>query len=632
MREAVTRRLPTGAEPGPEGTHFRVWAPEHERVSVVIDSDGHGAGGQHELEREPDGYFGGLIVEAGPGTRYRLRLPDGSALPDPASRYQPEGPHGPSVVIDPDAFHWTDADWSGPGIERHVIYEMHIGTFTREGTWAAAAEQLPALAQLGITIIELMPVSEFPGRFNWGYDGVAPFAPAHVYGMPADMRRFVNRAHSHGLSVILDVVYNHVGPDGCYLQEFAPAFFSRVHTTDWGPALNFDGPDSGPVREFFIANVAHWISEYHLDGCRFDATQNIYDDSAHHILAELTESARAAADGRRTWIVAENEPQHVRCIQPASHGGFGMDAMWNDDFHHTAMVTLTGGMEGYYSDYRGSAQELISCARHGFLFQGQFYAWQQSRRGTSTRGISARRFVNFIQNHDQVANSATGQRIHERTAPARLRAMTALLLLMPGTAMLFQGQEFAASAPFLFFADHTPDLAARVHAGRREFLRQFHSTAQPAVQECIDDPAALATFERSRIDHAERARNQDVLRLHRDLIALSRTDVVFRRQDGAALDGAVLGDHALALRYADADNGDRLLVVNFGADLKLDVVPEPLLAPPDGMSWRLLLSTEALEYGGLGAVQPELAAGWRIPAHSASVLIANRETRGEGNV
>ena len=626
MKEAVSRRLPAGAEPGPEGTHFRVWAPDHDSISVVIESDGGETGVHHALTGEQDGYFSGIVPDAGPGTRYRLRLPSGRTVPDPASRYQPEGPHGPSVVIDPGGFHWTDSSWNGPGPERHVIYEMHVGTFTKQGTWAAASDQLPALADLGITIIELMPVAEFPGRFNWGYDGVAPFAPAHVYGMPADMRRYVDRAHSLGLAVILDVVYNHMGPDGCYLQDFARSYFSDVHTTDWGPALNFDGPGSTHVREFFIANAVHWIDEYHLDGFRFDATQNVYDDGPHHILAELTERARTAAGGRRTWMVAENEPQRVQCIRQTSSGGFGMDAMWNDDFHHTAMVTLTGVTDGYFSDYRGSAQELISCARHGFLFQGQYYTWQRSRRGTSTRGVAARRFVNYFQNHDQIANSVTGERIHSLTGPGELRTMTALLLLMPGTAMLFQGQEFASSAPFLFFADHEPELAVQVHAGRREFLSQFRSAALAGAQERIDDPAAAGTFERCRIDHAERVQGENVLRLHRDLIALSRTDAVFARQDAASVDGAVLGERALALRYRDEDACDRLLVVNFGADLRLEVLPEPLLAPPAGSSWRLMLSTDALAYGGRGAVHPELTDGWLISAHSAAVLRAEPET------
>jgi maltooligosyltrehalose trehalohydrolase len=631
MQSSEGRRLPVGAEPSGGGVHFRVWAPKHEGLDVVLE-DARSEEVTHALVRGDDDCFSGTVSAAAAGARYRFRTADGRMLPDPASRFQPAGPHGPSAVIDPDSFEWTDDDWPGPAAGRHVVYEMHIGTYTPAGTWAAAAGHLDEIAALGITIMEIMPVAEFPGRFNWGYDGVAPFAPAHVYGTPDDMRRFVDRAHALGLAVILDVVYNHMGPDGCYLSDFADEYFSTRHTTDWGAALNFDGPGSSRVREYFLANVEHWIREYHLDGLRFDATQNIYDTGPHHIVTELVARARHAAGRRRVWIVAENEPQEVRFVRDAAAGGHGMDAVWNDDFHHSAIVSLTGVTEAYYSDYRGTPQELISCARHGFLFQGQYYAWQRKARGTPVRGVPARAFVNYVQNHDQIANSASGLRIHELTSAGQLRAMTGLLLLMPGTAMLFQGQEFAASAPFLFFADHEPDLARRVHAGRRESLAQFRSVKLPAVQRQIRDPAAPATFEHSRIDHRERVSNEHVVRLHSDLIALSRNDRVFAGQDGESVDGAVLGSHALALRFRDDGDDDRLLIVNLGSDLHLHVVPEPLLAPPRGVRWDLLLSTEDLCYGGRGALHPEQDDGWLIPARSATVLVPAREPASRSNV
>jgi maltooligosyltrehalose trehalohydrolase len=631
MQISEERRLSVGAEPSRHGTHFRVWAPKHKRLDVVVE-DEHGERGAHELTRHDDGFFSGVVTRAGAGVRYRFRTADGRLLPDPASRYQPAGPRGPSEIVDPDAFEWTDHDWTGPDNGRHVVYEIHIGTYTPAGTWLSAAEHLSEIAELGISILEIMPIAEFPGRFNWGYDGVAPFAPAHVYGTPDDMRSFIDRAHALRLAVVLDVVYNHMGPDGCYFRDFADEYFTARHTTDWGAALNFDGPASQHVREYFQANVDYWIREFHLDGLRFDATQNIYDTGPRHILRDLAARARAAGGRRRVWVVAENEPQEVRFVRDPGAGGHGVDALWNDDFHHTAIVALTGVREAYYSDYRGSPQELISCARHGFLYQGQHYAWQGHRRGTPARGVPARAFVNYIQNHDQIANSASGQRIHELTSPGELRAMTALLLLMPGTAMLFQGQEFAASAPFLFFADHEPELAKRVHEGRREFLTQFRSTALPAVQQQIDDPAAPATFERSRIDHRERRANERVVRLHRDLIALSRCDSVFARQDRANVDGAVLGPHALALRYSDEHGDDRLLVVNLGADLHLRSLPEPLLAPPNGVRWHMVLSTEDPRYGGRGALHPELDDGWFIGARSAAVLAPGRSPESESNV
>lgn len=630
METQLGRRLPFGAEPSYDGTHFRVWAPKHTRLHVVLEDD-RGDGSEHELTRDEDGCFSGAVAGAGAGTRYRYRTVDGRLLPDPASRRQPDGPHGPSEVVDPDQFEWTDSGWSGPAATRHVVYEMHIGTYTNAGTWAAASTYLEDIEALGVTILELMPVIEFPGRFNWGYDGVAPFAPAHVYGTPDDMRRFVAEAHDRGLAVVLDVVYNHMGPDGCYFRDFAEEYFSTRHTTDWGAALNFDGPGSHHVREFVLANAEYWIREFHLDGLRIDATQNIYDSGPHHILTDVVARTRAAAPQRRVWIVAENEPQEVRTVLPPDAGGHGMDAVWNDDFHHTAMVALTGSTEAYYTDYRGTPQELISCARHGFLYQGQYYSWQGKRRGTPTRAVPARSFVNFIQNHDQIANSAEGRRLHELTGAAELRAMTALLLLTPGTAMLFQGQEFAATARFLFFADHRPDLADVVHRGRREFLRQFPSTALPSVQQRIDDPADPETFAMSRLDHGERVENAHVLRLHHDLIALSRSDNVFASQDGTRVDGAVLGAEAFVLRYAGDADDDRLLLVNLGADLHLEVMPEPLLAPTNGRRWHMLLSTEDILYGGRGAVHPELDDGWLIPARSAAVLAPGHSNREDTN-
>ncbi len=355
------RRLPVGAELHREGgVHFRVWAPKRRRVAAVLES----ASGteEHPLEREEGGYYSAL-VPTGAGTRYRFRL-DGEQrlLPDPASRYQPDGPHGPSEVVDPSRFRWTDAGWRGVPREGQVIYEMHIGTFTRAGTWSAATRQLPAIAELGVTVVELLPVADFPGRFGWGYDGVNLFAPTRLYGTPDDMRAFVDRAHGLGLGVLLDVVYNHLGPDGNYLREFSDGYFSRTHHTDWGDAINFDGPDSAAVRAFFLANASCWIDEFHIDGLRLDATQDIHDRSTPHILEELTRHARAAAPGRRVYLVAENEPQQTRLVRPPDEGGYGLDAIWNDDFHHSALVALTGRREAYYTDYLGTPQELVSAA------------------------------------------------------------------------------------------------------------------------------------------------------------------------------------------------------------------------------------------------------------------------------
>jgi maltooligosyltrehalose trehalohydrolase len=615
------RRMPVGAEVLPDGgVHFRVWAPRRRRVEVLLE-DGPGAGTAVALHAERDGYFSGRAEQAAEGTRYRFRLGDDGPYPDPASRWQPEGPHGASAVVDPDRFPWTDAGWAGVRLPGQVVYELHVGTFTPEGTWAAAARDLPWLARLGVTLVEVMPVAEFPGRFGWGYDGVDLFAPTRLYGTPDDFRRFVDRAHALGLGVVLDVVYNHLGPDGNYLRAFADAYFSDRHRTEWGEAINYDGPGQGPVRDFFTCNAAYWIREFHLDGLRLDATQSIFDDGPRHVLQQVAGAAREAAGGRSIVVVAENEPQDARLARPPERGGYGLDALWNDDFHHSATVALTGRGEGYYTDYLGTPQELVSAAKWGFLFQGQWYAWQGKRRGGPALDLAAPAFVACLQNHDQVANSGRGERVHRLTSPGRYRAMTALLLLAPSTPMLFQGQEFAASAPFLYFADHPPELAREVRKGRIDFLSQFTSLATPAARERVDDPGALQTFVRCKLDLRERETNAWAVDLHRDLLRLRRTDAAFRAQDRDRVHGAVLGPEAFLLRFAGADGDDRLLLVNLGRDLHLGLLPEPLLAPPAGCRWRVHWSSEDVRYGGAGVPPVDRdAGGWHVPGHAAVVL------------
>ena len=607
----------------PGGVHFRVWAPQRSRVAVLLQS----AAGKDttetvELAAEGDGYFSGTAPGAEAGSLYWFQLDaDPTRYPDPASRFQPDGPHGPSQAVDPRSFEWTDQDWRGVQLKGQVLYEMHIGTFTAEGTWQAAMRELPELARAGITVLELMPVAEFPGRFGWGYDGVDLFAPTRLYGTPDKMRQFVNEAHRHGLGVILDVVYNHLGPDGNYLKAFAEDYFSKVYTTDWGEAINYDGPNNGPVREFFETNAAYWIDEFHLDGLRIDATQDVHDKSAEHILAAITRRVRQAAQGRGTIVIAENEPQCTQLVRPPERDGYGMDALWNDDFHHTAMVRLSGRSEAYYNDYLGNPQEFISAMKWGYLYQGQWYRWQKKRRGHSTRGVPPAAFVLFIQNHDQIANSGKGLRAHRVASPGCYKAMTALMLLGPGTPMLFQGQEFAASSPFFYFADHREDLAKMVEEGRRKFLAQFPSIAQPEVQANLPDPADPQTFVRSKLDFADRQRNAEIYNLHTDLLTLRREDEAFSAQRPGGLDGAVLGDDAFVLRYFVEDNGDRLLLVNFGTDVHLDPAPEPLLAPPEGKRWTTLWSTEEPKYGGVGIPPVDTKDdNWHIPGQAAVVL------------
>ena len=610
------RRLPVGAEPQPGGgVHFRIWAPRCADVVVEIKGLEPAA-----LQSEADGYFSLLSPRGRAGMRYRFRLDRGeTTLPDPASRFQPEGPHGPSEVIDSERFAWTDSGWRGVAREQLVVYEMHVGTFTPEGSWEAATRELPTLAELGITCLEVMPVAEFAGRFGWGYDGVDLFAPTQLYGRPEDFARFVNSAHALGIAVILDVVYNHLGPDGNYLKLFSATYFTDRHDNDWGEAINFDGPDSGPVREYFIANAGYWIDEYHLDGLRLDATQAIFDRSEDHILAAVTRQVRSTARDRITFVVAENEPQHAKLVRPAERGGYGLDALWNDDFHHSAMVALTGHHEAYYSDYRGRPGEFVAAAKHGLLYQGQRYQWQRKARGTPTLDLPAECFVVFLQNHDQIANSGTGERCHALTSPGRLRAMTAYFLLMPGIPMLFQGQEFGASSPFFYFADHEIELSRDVREGRGLSLAQFPSLATSEMRAELTDPGDIDTFRRSVLDLGERQRHASIYALHRDLLELRRTDPVLGQRP-CQVDGAALTDEAWMLRFFSPSGADRLVIVNLGRDLLLGPTPEPLLAPVEGQAWRLLWSSEAPVYGGSGGPAQDAAGDWLVAGQSAIVL------------
>ena len=622
MMSSPRRRLPVGAEVAPDGgVHFRVWAPRRRRVEVVFETEGRQAA--TELQEEDGGYFSAHVRGTGDGTLYRFRLDGEDYLyPDPASRFQPEGPHGPSRVVDPSKFAWTDAEWKGAQLKGQVVYEMHVGTFTREGTWAAAARELEELAGLGVTCVEMMPVAEFPGSFGWGYDGVDLFAPTRLYGEPDDLRLFIDEAHRRGVAVILDVVYNHFGPDGNYLRQFSEDYFTDRYQNEWGEGINFDGPGSAPVREFFLANARYWVEEFHFDGLRLDATQSIFDYSGDYIIAAFAREVRAAARGRATLVVAENEPQEARLVRPTGRGGHGLDALWNDDFHHSALVALTGSNEAYYSDYLGGPQEFVSAAKYGFLYQGQRYKWQRKRRGSPAFDLPPEVFINFIQNHDQIANSARGLRAHALTSPASLRALTALLLVAPSTPMLFQGQEFASSAPFLYFADygHEPELARKVRRGRAEFLAQFRSVATREMRAGLADPGDRETFEKCKLDFAERESHREVYEMHRDLLRLRREDAVFNAQRKGGVDGAVLGTDAFVLRFFGDGGDDRLLIVNLGADLSLNPAPEPLLAPPEGKLWTLLWSSEDPRYGGSGTPPLETKNNWCIPGRASVAM------------
>ncbi len=613
------RKLPIGAEVQTGGgAHFRVWAPESKTVSIEVYNPGSSqAAGTFELEVEATGYFSGFVEEATAGSLYKIRLASGS-FPDPVSRFQPDGPHGPSQVIDFRAFKWSDQEWKGIPTEQLVIYELHLGTFTQEGTWQAAIAQLPELQRIGIRAVEIMPIADFCGKFGWGYDGVDLFAPCRLYGTPDDARAFINRAHELGLMVILDVVYNHLGPDGNYIGQFSKDYFSSNYSCEWGEALNFDGKSSKAVREFFISNARYWIEEFHFDGLRLDATQQIFDVSKPHILAEITRAARLAAKNRNIYIVGENEPQHTRLVRPYEKDGCGLNALWNDDFHHTAMVTATGKAEAYYTDYKGSPQEFISGLKYGYLYQGQYYKWQKKRRGTPAFDLKPINFVTFLQNHDQIANSLLGARLHQITSPGKLKALTALALLGPCTPMLFMGEEFAASSPFLFFADHNRELNKLVSKGRHVFFSQFRSVSCDECQDIFAEPGQEKTFQRCKLDFSEREKNRHIYQLHIDLLQLRHTHEVLR--DPIRMDGAVLGTDAFVLRFFARDGNDHLLLVNLGLDLHLNPAPEPLLAPLEGQGWKAAWSTEHPLYGGSGTPPLETQANWIIPGHAAVLL------------
>lgn len=610
------RRLTVGAELQPGGgADVRVWAPACARVELVRPDRNETL----PMEREADGHFRVFDPSASPGGRYWFRLDQERLRPDPASRCQPGGPHEASAYVDPRAFGWTDGAWGGISRHGQVLYEMHVGTFTREGTWAAAAGELPALASLGITTVEMMPIAEFPGRFGWGYDGVGLYAPEHAYGTPDDLRAFVDRAHAAGLGVILDVVYNHLGPDGNYLHEFSPDYFTDAYTNDWGRAINFQGPSA--ARQYFVQNARYWIEEFHFDGLRLDATQDIRDESPRHVIAEIVDAARAAAGTRSILVVAENEPQDTAIVRPEP-AGWGADALWNDDAHHSAIVALTGRREAYYRDYQGTAQEIVSCSRFGYLFQGQWYAWQEKRRGTPALDLPPEQFICYLENHDQVANSASGRRLHQLAAPARLRALTAWLLLGPATPMLFQGQEFASSKPFLYFADHAGELSEAIRRGRGEFLTQFASITDPGIFDALPCPDDERTFASCRLDPGERERHREAYALHRDLIALRRGDAVLSHAGAIRPEGVVLGPGVFLLRYIDRTHGDRLLVISLERDLDFTSVREPLIAPPSGARWRLVWSSEAAEYGGRGTPPIAIDLAPRIPGACALLFVA----------
>lgn len=633
----INRLYDVGVELTSEGTNFNIWAPKRKKIDVVLFKSSSNNGSKNELiplTKDKNGYFTATLKELKAGSLYKFRLDenDNYYYPDPLSKFQPEGPHGPSMVVDHSTFKWDDNAWKGV-TDNKIMYELHLGTFTKEGTWQAAAKQLKELKDLGITIIEIMPIAEFPGTRGWGYDGVNLFAPYHHYGSVDDVKYFINEAHKLDIAVILDVVYNHLGPDGNYIKEFTDYFFTDKHKTDWGEAINYDSSHSKDVRKIFIANAGYWIETFHFDGLRLDATQDIHDDSKPHIIKEIALEVVKRAKGRKTFVVAENEPQEAALVRH-TEDGFNLDAVWNDDFHHSAIVAMTGRTEAYYTDYRGTPQEFISALKYGWLFQGQVYKWQKKRRGTPSFDLKHDNFVNYIENHDQIANYGRGLRSHQLTSFPKYKAMATLMILAPGIPMLFQGQEFATSKPFFFFVDHDKNLNKLIQAGRKEFMAQFRSIGTPEMQASLPDPIAEDAMEKCTLDFEERKTNGHIYQMYKDLLKIKSEDKVVCSVNKSTrkFDGAVLANDCFVTRFFSDDyNEDRLLIINLDGDLYLHPAPEPLLAPPLDKRWELLFSTEDPKYLGHGtAALDNDKENWIIPSYSAILLkpVQNKESHG----
>nr|WP_145546603.1 malto-oligosyltrehalose trehalohydrolase [Variovorax boronicumulans] len=479
------------------GVRFRVWAPGARQAEVLLEP-----GGTHAMQPLAEGWHEAVVPEACAGTRYRYRFDGGMPVPDPASRSNPDDVHGSSAVVDPKAYAWQDAAWRGRAWQEAVIYELHVGAFTPEGTFAAAAERLAELAALGITAIELMPLADTPGGRNWGYDGVLLFAPESSFGTPDDLRALVDRAHGLGIMVLVDVVYNHFGPDGNYLHGYCPQFFNPAHQTPWGAAINYDGEHNAAVRGFMVANALYWIEEFHADGLRLDAVHQIRDDSALPIVEEIAQAiAQGPGRARQVHLVLENEHNQAQRLQPAG----AATAQWNDDVHNAAHVLLTGETDGYYADYAQDPAQLLGGAlAEGYIYQGQVSPHLGVPRGEPSGQLPPTAFVSFLQNHDQVGNRALGERLDRLTDAHRLEALYACLLLSPHIPMLFMGEEFAASTPFLFFCDFEGELAEAVRKGRRAEFQRFAAFADEAARARIPDPNDEATFAASKLRWAER--------------------------------------------------------------------------------------------------------------------------------
>ena len=550
------------------GARFGLWAPTAHDVALELADGGELA--HLPMRAAADGWYEVVSAQAAAGTRYRYRIDGARAVPDPASRFQPAGVHGSSEVVDARIYRWRETGWAGRPWHEAVVYELHVGTFTKAGTFAAAAAHLPSLAELGVTVVEIMPVAACPGVRNWGYDGVLPFAPQASYGSPDELRAFVDAAHACGLMVLLDVVYNHFGPEGNYLGLYAKPFFTDRHHTPWGQAINFDGPSSRPVRDFFIHNALYWLEEFRMDGLRLDAVHAIKDDSIPDILEELAATVRAGPGKERpVHLVLENYENEARYLKRRA-GGRPYAAQWNDDFHHAAHALLTNERDGYYADYAEEpAHHLVRCLAEGFSYQGQTSIYRGRRRGEPSAALPACAFINFLQNHDQVGNRARGERLAMLTEPRKLRALTAILLLAPAVPALFMGEEFGCERPFLFFCDFGGELGDAVRLGRQREFARFGALHEGAPElASVPDPNAVATFESSKLDWREAAEGAHAVwrELHARLLALRHRYLSPALANVRTEHVEMLGARAFCLQWRLGADGVLTLVANLGDD------------------------------------------------------------------
>jgi maltooligosyltrehalose trehalohydrolase len=577
-----------------DAVRFRVWAPRAKKLSVRIITEG---GSRNTgLSKDSWGYYEG-IIPAREGDRYYFVLNNATERPDPASRFQPEGIHGPSQIVNPSGFIWEDRQWKGLPLTEFIIYELHVGTFTREGTFDAAISHLDHLKDLGVTAVELMPVCQFPGDRNWGYDEVCPFAPQNTYGGPTALKRLINACHHEGLAVVLDVVYNHLGPEGNYLMSFTPDYFTDRYKTPWGHAINFDGPLSDHVRHYFLSNALYWITEYHVDALRLDAIQGVFDFSAHHLLKELADKVHQLTStvGRKFYLFAESDLNDVKIIDPPEIGGYGLDAVWNDDFHHALHTLVKPEKRAYYQDF-GQLSHMAKALTEGFVYSGQYSPNRRRKHGNSSRERPARQFIVFSQSHDQVANSMVRPALNESLEQLKLRA--AMAILSPYLPLLFMGEEYGEKAPFNYFTSHLDQgLVQKVRESRIKEFRDLWHEEPP-------DPQAEETFLHSKIG-IDRPRSIEQDRLYdfyRTIIKLRKEIPVLARPSKEQIEVRILEDEGMLLERRWIGGSSVFFIFNFK-----DSVLESKLEVPHGI-WEKVLDSSASEWGGYGPRAPEVIA------------------------